>query len=245
MARAMQPVSVAGVEFDALIDESRNLDATVPQYTVEDGFPIADSIILNPEVVNMTLFVTDTPVTWKGRHGGSGWAASVCARLEQLYYSAEPVTITTTDATYTNMAIQSIAFQKSLEVGYAKQIPITFKQVRITRLGNAPAVSSGYGKGGDTGVNGGTAQTQQKSVGSGSDGTILYNLVANSDNAMSKAVQWMNSALSSKTYNADGSGTWSFGRDRSASGEAKTITKGERVSVGNNKQAEFNVWTIN
>ena len=35
MARAKQPVSINGIEFDALIDESRTLEATVPEYSVE------------------------------------------------------------------------------------------------------------------------------------------------------------------------------------------------------------------
>ena len=47
MARAKQPVSVNGIEFDALIDQTDTLEATVPEYTVEDGFVVSDAIILN------------------------------------------------------------------------------------------------------------------------------------------------------------------------------------------------------
>ena len=39
MARTLKPVSVAGIEFDALIDETKTLSATIPTYPVEDGFP--------------------------------------------------------------------------------------------------------------------------------------------------------------------------------------------------------------
>ena len=75
MARAKQPVSINGIEFDALIDESRTLEATVPEYSVESGFSVSDAIILSPEKLDMTLFVTNTPVTWYNRHGGgrTGW----------------------------------------------------------------------------------------------------------------------------------------------------------------------------
>lgn len=61
MARAKQPVSINGIEFDALIDESRTLEATVPEYSVESGFSVSDAIILSPEKLDMTLFVTNTP----------------------------------------------------------------------------------------------------------------------------------------------------------------------------------------
>ena len=63
MARAKQPVSVNGIEFDALISQTDTLEATVPEYTVEDGFVVSDAIILNPEKLDMVLYITDTPVT--------------------------------------------------------------------------------------------------------------------------------------------------------------------------------------
>ena len=35
--KKLKPVSVAGIEFDALIDEQKALSATVPTYPVEEG----------------------------------------------------------------------------------------------------------------------------------------------------------------------------------------------------------------
>ena len=126
MGKATQPVSINGLEFDALIDESRTLEATVPEYSVESGFSVSDSVILNPEKLSMTLFVTNTPVTWYRRHGASPTRVdNVVKQLEELYFAKEPVTIVTSDATYTSMAIESITISKSLEIGYARQIPIS------------------------------------------------------------------------------------------------------------------------
>ena len=133
MGKATQPVSINGLEFDALIDESRTLEATVPEYSVESGFSVSDSVILNPEKLSMTLFVTNTPVTWYRRHGASPTRVdNVVKQLEELYFAKEPVTIVTSDATYTSMAIESITISKSLEIGYARQIPISFKKIRVT-----------------------------------------------------------------------------------------------------------------
>ena len=133
MGKATQPVSINGLEFDALIDENRTLEATVPEYSVESGFPVSDSVILSPEKLSMTLFVTNTPVTWYRRHGSSPTRVdSVVKQLEELYFAKEPVTIVTSDATYTSMAIESITISKSLETGYARQIPISFKKIRVT-----------------------------------------------------------------------------------------------------------------
>ena len=53
MARSnLKPVSVAGIEFDALIEEQKALSATIPVYPVEDGFPVSDTIILEPVSVS-------------------------------------------------------------------------------------------------------------------------------------------------------------------------------------------------
>lgn len=99
MARAKRPVTIAGIEFDALISEEHGYEATVPEYAVESGFSVSDAIIHGAETLNMVLYVTDTPVTWRN-HSGRGRVEQVTKRLEELYYAAEPVTIVTSDATY-------------------------------------------------------------------------------------------------------------------------------------------------
>ena len=84
MAKAKKPVSIEGVEFDALIDEEITLEADAPDYPVEDGYSVSDTIILRPKTLSMTLYVTDTPVTWIKDHGGKGWTDEVIQRLEGL-----------------------------------------------------------------------------------------------------------------------------------------------------------------
>lgn len=168
MGKATQPVSINGLEFDALIDESRTLEATVPEYSVESGFSVSDSVILNPEKLSMTLFVTNTPVTWYRRHGASPTRVdNVVKQLEELYFAKEPVTIVTSDATYTSMAIESITISKSLEIGYARQIPIFFKKIRVTTA-KTTTIPDSYGKSGATAASAGTASTSTGSSGGGS-----------------------------------------------------------------------------
>lgn len=170
MAKAKRPVSINGIEFDALISESRTLEATVPEYSVESGFSVSDAIILSPEKLEMTLFVTNTPVTWLGRHGSNqSRVDTVVKQLEELYYAGEPVTIVTSDATYVNMAIESLSISKSLETGYAREIPISFKKIRITSA-KTTTIPASYGKSGQSGASAGTANTSKGSGGSGSSG---------------------------------------------------------------------------
>ena len=170
MARAKRPATIAGIEFDALISEEHGYEATVPEYAVESGFSVSDAIIHGAETLNMVLYVTDTPVTWRS-HSGRGRVEQVTKRLEELYYAAEPVTIVTSDATYTSMAIENLTISKSAEVGYAREIPISFRKIRITTARTA-TIPASYGKSGATAASAGTANTSSGSSGrSGSGGS--------------------------------------------------------------------------
>lgn len=191
--KVKRPVSINGIEFDALISEDRTLEASVPEYSVEDGYSVSDSIIIGTEKLSMTLFVTNTPVTWYRRHGSSNSRVNnVCARMEQMFFEATPVTIITNEKVYRNMAIESIGFSKSLETGYSREIPISFKKIRTTKA-KTTTIPASYGKSGSSGSSAGNASTStgKSSGGSGSSssgssnknnsskGSILYN-VANS-----------------------------------------------------------------
>lgn len=182
MARAKQPVSINDIEFDALIEENLTLEATVPEYSVESGYSVSDAIILSPEKLNMVLFVTDTPVTWHKRHGSErGRTEAIVKRLQEMYYKSTPVTVTTSDKTYTDMAIESISFSKTVEIGYAREIPISFKKIRITKA-QTTTIPDSYGKSGITGEQSGTANTTTAQSESndkddnGKKSSILYNI---------------------------------------------------------------------
>lgn len=171
MAKAKQPVSINGIEFDALISEEHTLEATLPQYAVEDGFSVTDAIILGEERVSMVLYVTNTPVTWYSKHGGDqARVDTVCAELEDLYFKKTPVTVVTTDRTYTDMAIESISFNKTVEEGYSREVPISLMKVRKTAA-KTTTIPASYGKSGKTGAGGGSANTSSKSSGSGGSGS--------------------------------------------------------------------------
>ena len=192
MAKAKQPVDIDGITFDALIEENRTLSADVPAYPVEEGFEVSDSIILQPETIDMTLYVTNTPVTWIAKHGVSmSRVQDVLKQLEEKYFAKEPVTITTSDNVYENMAIISIGLTKNFENSASREIPISFQQIRVTERRTA-TIPASYGRGGQTGTNAGTANTAQSgtpapsasasasqdsnSGGDGSRGSILYGL---------------------------------------------------------------------
>lgn len=190
MARAKQPVSIDGIEFDALLEQSRDYEADVPEYATEKGFSVSDTIILKAETISMTLYVTDTPVTWRNRFGsGGGRVESVVKRLEQLYFAKKVFTVVTSDAVYDNMVLTSMSISKSSDVGYAREIPISLKKIIVTES-KTVTIPASYGKSGTSSASAGTASTSSASNGSSSstssnsssnekNGSILYNAASN------------------------------------------------------------------
>lgn len=165
MARkGLKPVSIEGIEFDALIDETKTLSATIPVYPVENGFPVSDTIILDPISIQMTLYVSNTPVTWLYRHGTSNnRVKQICEQIEALWFRKELVKIVTTDAIYKDMGITSLTIKKSREIGYAREISLSAQKVRVTEkeIVDIPDYSL---KSGSTQANAGVASTSATSI---------------------------------------------------------------------------------
>ena len=129
-----KPVSVWGIEFDALIDETKTMTSTIPEYPVESGFSVSETIINDPLQCQMTLFLSNTPVTWLYRHGSSSDRVKrVCEMIEQKWFEKKLTKIVTSDTTYTNMGLTSISIKKSTDIGYAREISISAKKVTQTK----------------------------------------------------------------------------------------------------------------
>ncbi len=186
MPKPTQPVSIAGIEFDALIDETKTLSADIPAYPTEEGFEVNDTIILKPIELSMTLFLTNTPVTWKSK-GGPSHVQDILKQLEDLYFEHKPVTVSTSERDYVNMGITGISIPKTIETGTSREITIDFQEIRTTES-KTVTIPATIGNSGKTGVNAGTANTkisqtppvssgsESNSGGDGSKSSIAYGL---------------------------------------------------------------------
>ena len=134
MARNLKPVSIAGIEGDALISEDISYSADIPEYPVENGYNVSDTIILKPIQLSITLYISDSPATWRNRKGHSpsaGRTKKICEKFEKLYFQRKLVKVVTTDKIYTSMGITSMSISHSSEIGYARQIQFSLKKVYI------------------------------------------------------------------------------------------------------------------
>lgn len=166
--RNIQPVSVAGIEFPAMLDETQTFTSDIPEYPVETGFVISDNITLQPMELPLTLLLSDTPLTWRGRVRSMSEAESM---LKELYFSKTPFTVVTPSGTFESMGITSMQIKRSYENGYNKEVSLSLKQINVTATKTA-SIPDSYGKSGATGANAGTASTSagSTSTGGGSSG---------------------------------------------------------------------------
>lgn len=166
--RNIQPVSVAGIEFPAMLDETQTFTSDIPEYPVETGFVISDNITLQPMELPLTLLLSDTPLTWRGRVKSMSEAESM---LKELYFSKTPFTVVTPSGTFESMGITSMQIKRSSENGYNKEVSLSLKQINVTATKTA-SIPDSYGKSGATGANAGTASTSagSTSTGGGSSG---------------------------------------------------------------------------
>lgn len=188
--RNIQPVSVAGIEFPAMLDETQTFTSDIPEYPVETGFVISDNITLQPMELPLTLLLSDTPLTWRGRVRSMSEAESM---LKELYFSKTPFTVVTPSGTFESMGITSMQIKRSSENGYNKEVSLSLKQINVTATKTA-SIPDSYGKSGATGANAGTASTSAGSTSTGggssgggsggsssgkqSSGSILYNVAS-------------------------------------------------------------------
>lgn len=186
MARKLQPVSVWGIEFDALIDETKSMTSTIPEYPVEKGFSVSDTIINDPIQFSATLYLTNTPVTWLYRHGSSNDRVKrICNDIEKKWFEKKLTKIVTSDAVYTNMGITSISIKKSADIGYAREISISAKKVRVTKR-KTVNIPTYVLKAGKSMANAGKASTSKSSSKSSSSSSSSSSRSSGSSGSSSK-----------------------------------------------------------
>lgn len=169
--RNLQPVSIGGIEFDALIDSQEKYNAEVPDYPVDTGFSVSDNVAIDAMELSMTLYLSATPVTWLSSHGsGESRMNSICEQMLDKYKEREPLTVVTRDKTYSNMVLSSISIEKGQDNVIAKSITVTLKEVTVTSAATTE-IPAKLAKSGATQTNAGTAGTTTASGDGSSSGS--------------------------------------------------------------------------
>ena len=177
----LQPVNIGGIECDALIHHELAMEAEIPDYPVEKGYSVQDTMILKPRTLSLTVIVTNTPITFRS-HASLGRVQEVAARFQELYQSRQLITVTSAKGSFQNMGITSLSLPYDVSTKTSLEIPITLKEV-LTTTAQTVTIPSEYGRGGDTGTTAGTTNTSPYGSETGTaTSTVGNSTVGNSTN---------------------------------------------------------------
>lgn len=177
----LQPVNIGGIECDALIHHELAMEAEIPDYPVEEGYSVQDTMILKPRTLSLTVIVTNTPITFRS-HASLGRVQEVAARFQELYQSRQLITVTSAKGSFQNMGITSLSLPYDVSTKTSLEIPITLKEV-LTTTAQTVTIPSEYGRGGDTGTTAGTVNTSPYGSETGTaTSTVGNSTVGNSTN---------------------------------------------------------------
>lgn len=129
------------IELDAVIDESHDWSAEATTNPVEDGAPVSDHIIEQPDQLKLKCFVTDTPITTSQNLTSGDFNQSpagtrtqpVFDLLYQLVKKRLPLTVYTKHAIYDNMALTSVSIPRAADSGEALEFSLDFVNIRMVK----------------------------------------------------------------------------------------------------------------
>ena len=159
--KAKMPASIGRIRFDAIIQRETQYEADVPEYPVETGFYTSDTVIKKPITLNVTAFISNTPVTWRRQLNEPNRVANTIRMLEKLYFSGETFSFITSKKTYSSMALTSLTVPETAEMANAVEVKFTLKQIR-TAKSKLYTIPRNYGLSGTTAQSGGTANTKEE-----------------------------------------------------------------------------------
>jgi hypothetical protein len=120
--------NVGGVTLDATISEEHHYTARVTSYPIEDGRIISDHIVNEPETIQITGVVTDTPLSILSFFNRSIDAFN---RLIQIHQNKEIITVVTGIKVYTNMVMTSLQIPRSVQTGQSLTFVIDLQRVYL------------------------------------------------------------------------------------------------------------------
>lgn len=120
--------NIGGVVLDATLTEDHQYNARVTNYPVENGRIISDHIINEPETVQITGIVTDTPLAILSSFNRS---INAFNRLIQIHNNRERVTVVTGIKVYTNMVMTTLQVPRNVQTGQSLTFVIDLQKIYL------------------------------------------------------------------------------------------------------------------
>lgn len=142
------PTTIGALAIDALLSESTELSSKATEYAVEDGSPISDHVVLAPERLKISGWITPSDVQLMTADGRPKLAEAK-ATMRKIVNDRAEITVTTGMDAYTDMIMETCNIGRSNE-GERFTVDMEFVKIRKAVLRKAdipPDKTSGTGKG--------------------------------------------------------------------------------------------------
>lgn len=126
-----RPNTVGGIELDVTLEEVHGRSAGITDHPIESGSMIQDHITNMPRMLQMTGFVTNSPVAFFSVFEAAERVQGTFDALEELYDSRQPFTVISGFRVYENMAFESLDMPRNREG--ALRFSAQMKQLTIVR----------------------------------------------------------------------------------------------------------------
>lgn len=139
--RKYRQASIAGVVLDAVVEEDHSYTARVSSFPIENNDTISDHIVNDPENLQISGVVSDTPLSFLAPFNRS---VNAFQALIEVYNRKERVTVVTGIKIYTDMVMTSLQIPRSVQTGQSLTFNISLQKVlldystRYTELTNSP-----------------------------------------------------------------------------------------------------------
>lgn len=117
---------IGAVTFDTVLVEEHKYQSRITHYPVEYGTIISDHIVKEPDVVNISGMVSDTPLNIFAQ---SNRSVDAFNRLVEMQARRIVVNLVTGIKVYTNMAIASLNVPRNIKTGQTLTFNIEFQKV--------------------------------------------------------------------------------------------------------------------
>lgn len=116
------------VELDVTLSENHTFNARATNFPIETGGDITDHIINDPDILNLSGIVSDTPL-----NALSFFSRSIDAfnRLVEIHERREPITVVTGLKVYNNMVMTLLDVPRNIQTGQSLTFNITLQNIKF------------------------------------------------------------------------------------------------------------------
>ena len=120
------PTSISSVVLDAVLTEDHQYNSRVTNYPIENGRDITDHIINEPDTLQITGVVSDTPLSFLAPFNRS---INSFNRLIEIHERKERITVVTGIKVYTDMVMTSLQVPRNVQSGQSLTFVIDLQKV--------------------------------------------------------------------------------------------------------------------